>query len=327
MRHIPKFSDPNLLVGPSTEDDAAVYQISDDLALIQTVDFFPPIVDDPYDFGEIAAANAFSDVYAMGGNPILALNILGFPAKLSKEDVLGKIIQGGVAKATEAGVLIVGGHTVDDNEPKYGMSVTGIIKPGFEITNSGAQPGDILVLTKPIGTGILTTASKFKKVNKKFLDQAVVTMKQLNDSASKAMSKVGVNACVDVTGFGLLGHLFKMLSASEVDAIVEFDKIPILEGVVEIADRNILPGGTKRNFESIQPYVKWDTTLTDAKKFIMCDAQTSGGLLISVPKDKLDEILIELKELGVETKAIVGEITVRKSPEHPEIQIIKSASN
>ena len=216
LRHLPKISDPNLLVGPSTEDDAAVYRINDDLALVQTVDFFPPIVDDPYDFGEIAATNALSDVYAMGGNPLLALNIVGFPVKLATGDILGKVIEGGASKAEEAGVLIVGGHTIDDAEPKYGLAVTGTIKPGLQVTNSGARPRDTLILTKPIGTGIITTAGKLRKTKSTLIDNAITSMKELNKIASETMMSVGVNACVDVTGYGLAGHLLKMLIASGV---------------------------------------------------------------------------------------------------------------
>ena len=206
LRQLPPVSDPNLLVGVDTADDAAVYKLNDRTALVQTVDFFPPVVDDAFSFGAIAAANAFSDVYAMGGRPLLALNIVGFPVDLPKE-ILGRILQGGGAKAEEAGVLVIGGHTVDDAEPKYGMAVTGTIEPGKQITNAGARPGDALVITKPIGTGIITTAGKREEVSADVLDNAVAVMSTLNRAASEAMVEVGVHACVDVTGFGLIGHL------------------------------------------------------------------------------------------------------------------------
>ena len=199
LRQLPAVSDPDLLVGIGTADDAAVYRLNDDVALVQTVDFFPPIVDDPYVFGEVAAANALSDVYAMGGAPLLALNIVGFPAALPK-DILARILKGGAAKTREAGVLIVGGHTVDDAEPKYGLAVTGTVRPGAQVTNAGARPGDTLVLTKPIGSGVITTAGKQQTVDQSVLDGAVAVMSTLNDAASEAMVRVGVNACFDVTG-------------------------------------------------------------------------------------------------------------------------------
>ena len=217
LRQLPPVSDPNLLVGVDTADDAAVYKLNDRTALVQTVDFFPPVVDDAFSFGAIAAANAFSDVYAMGGRPLLALNIVGFPVDLPKE-ILGRILQGGGAKAQEAGVLVIGGHTVDDAEPKYGMAVTGTVEPGKQITNAGAKPGDALVITKPIGTGIITTAGKREQVSADVLDNAVAVMSALNQAASEAMVEVGVHACVDVTGFGLIGHLLGMLSASNASA-------------------------------------------------------------------------------------------------------------
>ena len=214
LRQLPPVSDPNLLVGVDTADDAAVYKLNDRTALVQTVDFFPPVVDDAFSFGAIAAANAFSDVYAMGGRPLLALNIVGFPVDLPKE-ILGRILQGGGAKAQEAGVLVIGGHTVDDAEPKYGMAVTGTVEPGKQITNAGAKPGDALVITKPIGTGIITTAGKREQVSADVLDNAVAVMSALNQAASEAMVEVGVHACVDVTGFGLIGHLLGMLQREQ----------------------------------------------------------------------------------------------------------------
>ena len=213
LRQIPPVRDPNLLVGVDTADDAAVYRLNDETALVQTVDFFPPVVDDAFSFGAIAAANAFSDVYAMGGRPLLALNIVGFPVDLPKE-ILGRVLQGGATKAEEAGVLVIGGHTVDDAEPKYGMAVTGTVEPGKQITNAGARPGDALVLTKPIGTGVITTAGKREQASADVLDNAVAVMSTLNKAASEAMVEVGVHACVDVTGFGLIGHLLGMLKAS-----------------------------------------------------------------------------------------------------------------
>ena len=242
-------TDPALLVGPSTGDDAAVYRLTDELALVQTVDFFPPIVDDPFAYGEIAAANAISDVYAMGGTPMLALNVAAFPVGLPVE-VLGEVMRGAASKAAEAGVIVVGGHTVDDQEPKFGMAVTGVVEPGREVTNAGAMPGDTLVLTKPIGTGVITTAAKQDRAAPEVLAGAVESMVLLNRDASHAMVEVGANACVDVTGFGLLGHLLEITRASGVSAEISLGAVPVMEGVHDLLRQGIAPGGTRRNLAS-----------------------------------------------------------------------------
>ena len=281
--------------------------MSDDLALVQTVDFFPPMVDDPYTFGQIGAANALSDVYAMGGRPVLALNIVGFPIELPK-DILHAILQGAADKAEEASVLIVGGQTIDDQEPKYGMAVTGIIKPGEEVTNASAQEGDIVVITKPIGTGVITTAGKQQRVNNEILGAAIETMVTLNQSASAAMMEVGVHACTDVTGFGLFGHLLEMLKASGVSALINASEVPLLDGVTNLAKSGVVPGGTKRNLSSIEEFVEWTGVADESDKLILCDAQTSGGLLISVGPDKLDTLLDALSSRGVETAKVIGRI-------------------
>ena len=298
---------PDVLVGLTSPDDAAVYRLSSDLALILTVDFFPPIVDDPFTYGEIAAANSLSDVYAMGGKPILALNIVGFPADLSK-DILAEILKGGASMVKEAGALIVGGHTTDDKEPKYGLAVTGVVEPGAQISNAGAQVGDVLVLTKPIGTGIITTAGKLQRVSPEILDGAVDAMRTLNRAASESMVKVGVNACTDVTGFGLLGHLRVMVDGSGVGARINGGSVPILGGARELLEEGIAPGGTHRNLDSLEGLVRWDSTVDDLTRLLLCDAQTNGGLLISVPAEKLDRLLKELGASGVQTTAVVGEI-------------------
>ena len=284
-----------------------MYRLDDDTALVQTVDFFPPIVDDPYAFGQIAVANALSDVYAMGGRPLLALNIVGFPVALPKH-ILGSILVGGAHKAQEAGVLIVGGHTVDDDEPKYGLSVTGIVRPGEEVTNAGARPGDRLVLTKPLGTGIITTAGKQGVAGNDVIEYAVEIMGTLNSAASHAMISVGVHGCVDVTGFGLLGHLRGMTRASGVSANVELGAIPFIPGARELAEQGVAPGGTHRNLESLGPDVTWDDSITDIQKLLLADAQTSGGLLISVPDESTDSLLSALEHHGVETRAVIGSI-------------------
>ena len=308
LRQIPPVRDPNLLVGVDTADDAAVYRLNDETALVQTVDFFPPVVDDAFSFGAIAAANAFSDVYAMGGRPLLALNIVGFPVDLPKE-ILGRVLQGGATKAEEAGVLVIGGHTVDDAEPKYGMAVTGTVEPGRQITNAGARAGDALVLTKPIGTGVITTAGKREQASADVLDNAVAIMSTLNKAASEAMVEVGVHACVDVTGFGLIGHLLGMLKASDVSAEVSFSDVPLLDGAERLAADGVVPGGTQRNRKAAETSVEWAPELQEHERLLLCDAQTSGGLLIAVSADRQDGLLAELESRGVSEGAVVGRIT------------------
>jgi selenide,water dikinase len=295
--------------------------MDDETALVQTVDFFPPIVDDPYAFGQIAVSNALSDVYAMGGRPLTALNIVGFPVALPKS-VLGEILSGGSHKAQEAGVLIVGGHTVDDEEPKYGLSVTGVVKPGSQVTNAGAIPGDVLVLTKPLGTGVITTAGKQGVAPKDVLEAAVEIMSDLNRAASEAMTGVGVHACVDVTGFGLLGHLRGMTEASGVGAEIEFGSIPFIAGAEELARDGVAPGGTHRNLSSVEPDVVWADSIDDIQKVLLADAQTSGGLLIAVAPDKLDYLLEALADKGVSTRAVVGRITEHEDADRPAISVI-----
>ena len=301
-------SHPNLLVGTETGDDAAVYRIGEDCALIFTTDYFPPIVDDPYDFGRIAVANALSDIYAMGGKPLLALNLVNFPSDLSK-DILVSILKGAHAKAEEAGLLIAGGQTIHDKEPKYGLAVIGQVKPGEETTNAGARPGDRLVLTKPIGTGIVTTAHKQGVVAPDVLAEAIRQMSTLNSAASEAMRRIGVHACTDITGFGLLGHLRGMVAASGVKATVYSSRVPILPGAQELLAQGIAPGGTYRNLESLDGVVEWDSAVEDDNRLLLCDAQTSGGLLISVSSENLDTLLEELRREGVETIAVIGEIS------------------
>ena len=271
------------------------------------MDFFPPIVDDAFIFGEIAVANALSDVYAMGGRPLLGLNIVTFPSDLSN-DILGMILKGGASKASEAGLLIVGGHTVDDKEPKYGMAVTGLIRPGQQITNAGAMPGDLLVLTKPIGTGIITTAGKLDKTCAGVLNGAIQVMRTLNHAASDAMIKIGVHACVDVTGFGLIGHLLGLLKASRASAKISLERVPVLDGAWELLRQGITPGGTRRNLQSAERDVNWDTAISDDAKLLLCDAQTSGGLLMAVTPKRQAALFAELETHGVETMAVIGKV-------------------
>ena len=298
---------PDLLVGSSTGDDAAVYRLDDRTGLVLTVDFFTPITDDPYEFGSVAAANSLSDVYAMGGRPLVALNVVGFPAALAGE-MLGDVLRGGYDKAAEANCLIVGGHTVDDNEPKYGLSVVGLVEPGRQVSNAGAKPGDVLVLTKPIGTGIITTGCKAGVAPPGSVETAVETMATLNRAASEAMMAVGVNACTDVTGFGLMGHLTGMLRASGVSARLSASAVPVLPGAAELLEQGVAPGGTRRNQDGVEDLVDWDESLTEDDKLLLCDAQTSGGLLISVPEERLSRLLGELEERGVATRAVLGAV-------------------
>jgi selenide,water dikinase len=309
---------PDLLIGSSTGDDAAVYRLDDRIGLVLTVDFFTPITDDPYEFGLVAAANSLSDVYAMGGRPLVALNVVGFPAALAVE-MLGDVLRGGYDKAAEANCLIVGGHTVDDNEPKYGLSVVGLVEPGRQVSNAGAKPGDVLVLTKPIGTGIITTGCKAGVAPPGSVETAVAIMATLNRAASEAMMQVGVNACTDITGFGLMGHLTGMLRASGVSALLSLSSVPVLPGATELLEQGVAPGGTHRNQAGVEDYVNWDDSLTDNDKLLLCDAQTSGGLLISVPEERLSLLLGALEERGVSTREVLGTI-IEGNPGHAKVR-------
>lgn len=299
--------DPNLLVGFDTGDDAAIYRVSDDVALVLTLDFFPPIVDDPFEYGAIAAANAISDVYAVGGRPILGLNIAGFPDVLSHE-VIAKILEGGASKAAEAGFPIVGGHTVRDEEPKYGMAVTGFVRPGDQVTNAAAKVGDKLVLTKPLGTGIIATAGKAQVADADVMATAIRSMSKLNRDAATAMVAVGAHAATDVTGFGLVGHLRGMAKASGVNARIWRGSLPLLPGTLEMIDAGMVPGGTHRNLESLTDGVVWGEGVTDADRYVFADPQTSGGMLISVADESVDELVTRLQDFGSLATSVIGEI-------------------
>jgi selenium donor protein len=320
LSHLPKQDDPNILVGFNSVDDAGVYQIREDLAIVHTVDFFPPIVDDPYDFGAIAAANSLSDIYAMGAKPNSALNIVGYPAKKVPLWALDEILKGGADKASEADVAIIGGHTLKTKEPIYGLAVVGTIHPQKIISSAGAKPKDSLVLTKPLGTGIISTAIKKGLVNEDVVIKMVRIMAFLNKFASESMLEVGINACTDVTGFGLLGHLCEMVGASKVGAKIYASKVPIIEPALKLAKERIVPGGTLSNLKYAEKKVDWDEKITDDEKLILCDAQTSGGLLISVPKEKETELLRSLISKGVCDSVVVGEII---EEEKCQIQVIK----
>lgn len=303
---LPKIHDENLIVGFETSDDAAVYKIKDDIAIIQTVDFFTPVVDDPYIYGQIAAANSLSDVYAMGGDPKLAMNIICFPNCLSTE-TMAEILKGGQAKVTEANAIIIGGHTIEDDEPKYGLSVTGFIEPEKVIGNNSAKIGDILVLTKPIGLGVINTAIKAQMHSKEAYDKAVNTMLTLNKFAKDAMVKVGVNSCTDVTGFGLLGHTLEMAEGSDVTIKIHSEKIPVIKEALEYASMGLIPAGAYENMKFIDDKVKFENKIDDTLKDVLFDPQTSGGLLISVGKEKVELLLEELKNSPTEY-AVIGEV-------------------
>lgn len=300
--------DPHVLVGTSTADDAAAYRIDDQRAIVQTVDFITPIVDDPYDYGRIAAANSISDVYAMGGRPLFALNIVCFPSRKVPMDVLGEILRGGCDKAREAGIEIVGGHSVDDNEPKYGLVVTGMVSPDQVLTNAGARPGDKLVLTKPLGSGILTTGLKKGKLDEAVRDRIVEIMATLNRKAAEALSGLEVHALTDITGFGLMGHLVEMLTGSRVGARIHVDAVPVVSEALELAANGIYPGGATRNLDRFDRSVQWLEDLPPEKRIVLNDPQTSGGLLIAVAPNDLDELVSRLEAAEVPAAAVIGEI-------------------
>ena len=306
---LPVPDDAQVLVGLDTADDAAVYKLQDDIAIVQTVDFFTPIVDDPYHFGAIAAANAFSDVYAMGAKPVFALNIVGFPSNRLPMEILREILKGAHDKAKEAGVSIIGGHTVDDTEPKFGLAVTGLIHPEKILTKATAKPGDVLILTKPLGLGILATAIKRGMVDEQTVKEAIRIMSTLNGKAADTMSEFKVNACTDITGFGLLGHLKEMVKASGVKAEVYAEKVPVIKHTKDFITANVIPGGTLNNLDFVSDCVEWPREISRTMKIILCDAQTSGGLLISIPSNAGTKLEHALRANGIADACIVGRIT------------------
>jgi selenide,water dikinase len=295
-------------VGIEHIDDAGVYKIRDDLALVQTVDFFTPIVDDPYTFGQIAAANALSDVYAMGGTPITAMNLVAFPIQAMEIDVLREILKGGLDKMREAEVVLVGGHSIEDQEMKYGLSVTGLIHPDAILTNTGARAGDRIILTKPLGTGIINTAQKGGMAASKVVQKAIEVMTELNRKAAEVMKKFKVHACTDVTGFGLLGHLCEMLGQGEIGIRISLDAIPILPKAEEYAAMGLVPGGAHRNKEFYATKVQGADSCSPALLDILYDPQTSGGLLIAVAEEEAEGILRLLQEGGVQDARIIAEV-------------------
>jgi cysteine desulfurase NifS/selenium donor protein len=309
LKDIPLSQDPSILVDLRTNDDASVYRIDEPTAIVQTIDFIPPVVDDPYNYGAIASANALSDIYAMGGKPLFALSIVAFPDKLLPSEVLKEIIRGATDKAAEAGISIIGGHSVEDTEPKFGLVVTGSIDPTRIITNSNAKPGDTIILTKPLGTGILATGLKRGLIDKETENRMITIMAELNRKACEIMLRFPVNACTDVTGFGLLGHLKEMVVESNVSAEIFNDKVPVLTGVMELLTGNIVPGGTRNNLDHVSDIVEWNSAISEMEKLILADAQTSGGLLISIPSELSDGFLEELKVNGISKASIIGRFT------------------
>jgi len=305
---LPPIRDPKVLVGSNLADDAAVYKLSDDLALVLTTDFFTPIVDRPFDFGAIAAANALSDVYAMGGTPLAALSIVGYPDQKIGPEVLGEILRGAIAKAADAGIAIVGGHTIKADEPIFGLAVTGSVHPARVLTNAGAKPGDLLILTKPLGLGIITTAAKNGADDRGAIADAITLMTTLNRAACEVLVRHEVHALTDVTGFGLLGHLRNVTAASRVTARVWFDRVPVLDAARAYVAAGIAPGGTHANWRFLGEWVDYAPEISKEEQLIVCDAQTSGGLLACVPAGVADAVVRDLLAAGAPAAAIVGEI-------------------
>ncbi len=310
LRDLPPIIDPNVLIGTNSADDAAVYKVNDELAIVATVDFFTPIVDDPRLFGRIAATNSLSDVYAMGGKPVFALNLMAFPAKSLPMEVMGEILAGGADVAQEAGVSLVGGHTIQDEEPKYGMCVIGFVSPDKVWANAGGRPGDVLVLTKGLGTGIITTAMKEGAAAQASIDAAMTAMTTLNKRAAEAAHDVGeIHACTDVTGFGLLGHLHEMVAGAGLSARLLADRVPVLTGAVELAAADHAPGGTEKNLAHVGDVVRWQPDIDASVRLVLADAQTAGGLLFALPENRAQELVGKLKEAGLGESAIIGELT------------------
>jgi selenide,water dikinase len=309
-----------VIVGTSTRDDAAVLRLNDNTALVQSVDVFTPVVDDPYTFGQVAAANALSDIYAMGAKPIMAISIIGFPVdKLPMSD-MREILRGGIDKAREAGIEVAGGHSLEDNEPKYGLCVTGLVHPDRVLRNSSARPGDVLILTKPLGSGVLAHAIKNGKASEGEIRQVVEVMTRLNRDACEAMVEVGVSACTDVTGFGLLGHLVEMVQGSGVSARIRVPRVPVLGTVRSRVREGICPGGTRKNLEFYGKFLDWDEEVGEVDRLVLADAQTSGGLLIAVPKERVEALREGLESRSVETREPIGEIA--EVPGEPRVYVV-----
>ncbi len=312
MRGLPKFADPNLIIGAESFSDAGVYRLRDDLYLVQTVDFFPPLVDDPYIYGQIAAANALSDAYATGARPVTALNIVGFPDKELDVSILGQILAGGAERVLAAGAVIVGGHSVRDAEIKYGLAVTGVVDPAHLLTNAAAQPGDVLVLTKALGTGFITTASKAGNCPDGAMDAAIASMSQLNDIGRDAAHAAGARAATDVTGFGLAGHATEMAQASGVTVALNVAQFPELPGALEAYRRGYKTRASRSNREYLLPVMCVDEQVDSERLELAFDAQTSGGLLIAVSQSRAEQVVAAVRERGGLQAAIIGEVLSRQ---------------
>jgi selenide,water dikinase len=307
LRHVPRAIDPNVLVDAGSRDDAGVYRIAPDRALVVTVDFFTPIVNDPAAWGAIAAANALSDIYAMGAKPLLGLNLVGWPREKLPLSLLGEVLEGARRITERARCAVLGGHSIDDPEPKFGMAVVGEVHPDRMLTNATARPGDLLVLTKPLGTGILTTALKRGVLSDAEMVPAIEVMTTLNDTAARAAVTHGATAATDVTGFGLIGHLQNLIDASRVGARIDVTRVPTLPGAVELAAQGAVPGGTRRNLENIA--VAWTDDISEMERFLLADAQTSGGLLLAVPEERVRGLLHALSEARTPAGRVIGEVT------------------
>jgi selenide,water dikinase len=312
LKYLPLPEDPNILVDIDTQDDAGVYRVNNDLALVFTTDFFPPVCSDPYEFGQIAAANSISDVYAMGGTPVIALNIMMFPSSKLPLDAYAEILKGGADIAAEAGVRIIGGHTIDDFPPKYGLSVIGFIHPGKIITNSGARPGDLLILTKPVGTGVILAGQRMKMASQDDVNLAKKLMKTLNFSGAEVMKKYNIKGATDVTGYGLAGHALKMARASNVSLELNLNKVPLIGDTFRLVDEGCIPGASFRNLDFVEDdyYLRGD--LNYSLKMIAMDAQTSGGLLMCVNPGISDNVISDLHKAGLTKSAIIGKVTEKK---------------
>jgi selenide,water dikinase len=312
LKYLPLPEDPNILVDIDTHDDAGVYRVNNDLALVFTTDFFPPVCSDPYEFGQIAAANSISDVYAMGGTPVIALNIMMFPSSKLPLDVYTEILKGGADIAAEAGVRIIGGHTIDDFPPKYGLAVIGYIHPEKIITNSGARPGDLLIITKPIGTGVILAGQRIKMASEDDVNLAIKLMKMLNFSGAEVMKKYNIKGATDVTGYGLAGHALKMARASNVSLELNLNKVPLIGDTFRLVDEGCIPGASFRNLDFVENDYYLRSDLNYSLKMIAMDAQTSGGLLMCVPAEVSENVLSDLHKAGLTKSSVIGKVTEKK---------------
>lgn len=322
LRNLPLPADSRVLAGHQSADDAVVVRVSDKIALVQTVDFFTPVVDDPYRFGRVAAANALSDVYAMGGTPFTAMNIACFPTKKLGVEILGQILKGGLEKVLEAGAVLAGGHTIEDDEPKFGLAVTGIIDPECIVSKAGCQPGDVLVLTKPLGTGVLNTAQKRRVLDKEHLENVLCSMELLNRQASQAMLAAAAHGATDVTGYSLLGHTLEMCRASQVCAEIFTSAVPLLPGAVKAYEQGCIPGGSKANLQYVSEFLAVNEGVSATTVGLLADAQTSGGLLIALPEERVEQLLKDIPEF-FQAPAVVGRVVTQENPGQVKISLIK----